>query len=217
MAAKISKSKKHSRPPQVFGKDGVFYSFPEGDAGPMQIKIDFAQAPKPLNYYYADSLLLGLDAELRMALVSFGRRDEKTGSFSDWIEIVMPVKSLLGQFWASSREVETALDKILEAAGPVPKMRPLSLPSSPGTSLFANAIFVAVGDGESTFDFYHLSPREVHLAKTQKADMQIQATIRVIVSSVLTKHFFETLRPYAEGTSVVQQTLERSKLAARTR
>ena len=68
-------------------------------------------------------------------------------------------------------------------------------------------------DGETGY-FYAYDLNE---AKTQKADMQIQPTIRVIVSSVLTKHFFETLRPYAEGTSVVQQTLERSKLVARTR
>jgi hypothetical protein len=215
VAAKISKSKKNSAP-QVFGKDGVFYTFPQGDGGPLQIKIDFALAPRPLNYYYADSLLVELDAELRMALLHFGRRAAKGDTFADWIEVVMPARSIFAQFWSSSREVEAAVDKILEAIGPIPKIRTMSRSDSPAASLFANAIFVAVGDGESTFDFYHLSPREVHLAKTQKMDMQIQPTIRVIMSSALTKHFFEALRPHADQDFIAQGGLERSKLASST-
>jgi hypothetical protein len=216
VAAKITKSKKNSGPSQVFGKDGVFYTFPQGEGGPMQIKIDFGLAPRPASYYYADSLLVSLDAELRMALLLFGRRAPKSNTFADSIEVVMPARSLFGQFWTSSREVEGAVDKILEASGAPPKVRAISGSDPPAASLFANAIFVAVGDGESTFDFYHLSPREVHLAKTQKIDMQIQPTIRVIMSSVLTKHFFETVRPYAEHDFIAQGGLERSKLASNT-
>jgi len=80
------------------------------------------------------------------------------------------------------------------------------------TTLFANTIFAAVGEGESTLDFYHLPPREVHLAKTQKRDMQIQPTVRVIMSSVVTKHFFDALRPHAERQSV-PPVMERSRRA----
>ncbi len=73
-------------------------------------------------------------------------------------------------------------------------------------TLFANLIFMAVGQGESSLDFYHLSPREVHLAKTKKTDMQLAPIGRVILSSVLTKYFFELIRPLAQ----VAQSLEAS-------
>jgi hypothetical protein len=51
-------------------------------------------------------------------------------------------------------------------------------------------IFITAGQGESSLDFYHLSPRDVHLAKTKKMDMQMSPIVRVILSSVLTKYFF---------------------------
>jgi hypothetical protein len=219
VASKIIKSKQGPKPSQVFGKNGVFFTFPEGEHGPMQIKIDFARAPRPLNYFYADSFHLELDTDLQMTLLSFGRRDAKRNTFADRIEVVMPAKSLLGQFWASSREVESSLDKILESLSQVAKIRPIvpvsPSPDLPAPSLFANVVFVVAGDGETTLDFYHLSPREVHLAKTQKQEMLLQPTIRVIMSSVLTKYFFDSLRPYVEGRLPNTNRLEEDKLATR--
>jgi hypothetical protein len=134
-----------------------------------------------------------------MSLLSFGRRDANTNKFSDRIDVAMPTRSLLVQFWASSREVENTVDKILAANGAaVPRTKSISSSEAQAPTVFANTIFAAVGEDESTLDFYHLSPREVHLAKTQRKDMQILPIIRVIVSTVLTKYFFDTLRPYTE-------------------
>ncbi len=212
MTAKIIKTKTR-KAKQVFGSNGVFYRFLEQEGGPVEIRIDFGLVPAPPFYYYADSLLLKLDDELRMAHLSFGRRDASTNKFADRIDVVMPMKSLLGHFWASARHVENTVDKILQATGTVPKYQPVSSPDSQATTtLFANTIFAAVGEGESTLDFYHLPPREVHLAKTQKRDMQIQPTVRVIMSSVVTKHFFDALRPHAERQSV-PPVMERSRRA----
>jgi len=214
--ARITKRSKEPKATKVFGSNGVFYRFLAGEEGPIEIKIDFGSVPTPASYYYADSLLLNLDQDLRMSLLSFGRRDANTNKFADRIDVAIPTKSLFGPFWASSRDIEKTVDKILEASGvSVPKPNPVSSPESLAATVFANTIFAAVGETESTLDFYHLSPREVHLAKTQKKDIQLQPIIRVIVSTVLTKVFFDTLRPYAEQGEGLPPLVQRSRRAIR--
>lgn len=217
VAAKSVKTMKSPKPGKVFGRNGVFYSFPGGEPGQIQVKIDFGQVPPPLNYYYADSLYLRIDEEQRMAILSFGQRNENTDKFSNRIDVVMPIKSLTGPFWTSSRPVESTLDKLLEASGPTGEIRPIAPPDTEAVTLFANMIFLAIGEGESTLDFYHLPPREVHLAKTERKNMELQPTIRVIMSSVLTKHFFNALRPHAQGVADSAPVPERSQRAARSR
>jgi hypothetical protein len=203
--AKIIKPSKKAEAEKVFGKNGVLFSFPQGEDGPVQIKINFASAPEPLQYYYADSVYVGADDELLMAILSFGRREANTNKFSDRIEIVMPAKALFVQFWSSARSVEGTVDKYLQGIGTGPKARSISAPETPpAATLFANVIFVAVGEGESVFDFYQLSAREVHFAKTQKKEMHVQPVIRVFVSTILLKHFFTILRPHAQEPTNVQ-------------
>ncbi len=208
--------KSSPKPPPTFGSDGVFYSFLSENSDQLQINVDFAQVPPPQSYYYADSLCVSLDEELQMAILSFGRREERTNRFADRIDIAMPKKALLGPFWASTRPIEDAVDKILEASGISANARPIAVPESQAPTLFANMIFLAVGDGESTFDFYHMSPREVHLAKTQKKNILLVPTVRVIMSSVLTKEFFIKLRPHAESATRPQPVADGSKRVART-
>jgi hypothetical protein len=204
-------------PEKVFGGNGVIYRFPQGEGGPIEIKVDFALVSAPTNYYYADSLHLASDESLRMAVLSFGRRNETINEFADRIDVVMPKKSLFDQFWKSSMGIQDTLDKFLEATGAAPKLRPISLPKSQATTFFANAIFAALGEGESTLDFYHMPPRAVHLAKTQKADIQLLPIVRVIISSVLTKLFFETLRPEAEARTNFQSAPEGNRRVARSK
>lgn len=217
MASKNPKIIPKPKPGQVFGKGGVLYRFPGGFDGPIQISLDFSQVAPPTQYYYVDSLHLRVDKEQRMAILSFGQRNENTDRFTSSIDVVMPANSLFGTFWASSREVEATLDKVLQSSGITAEVRPISPPDIRSVTLFANLIFAAVGEGETTFDFYHLSPREVHLAKTQRTDMHLQPTIRVIMSSVLTKHLFNTLRPYTERSTNSESALERNRSAARSR
>lgn len=143
-----------------------------------------------------------------MAMLSFGRR----GKFADRIDVAMPMAALFGTFWSSSLPIQDTVDKYLQTAQ-IEAVAPPDLDAEPEAQVqmfFGNVIFAAVGEGESSFDFYHLSPREVHLAKTQKKDMRIQPVVRVIMSSVLTKHFFETLRPHAEHAQQNRVPAERS-------
>jgi len=207
--------KSSPKPPPTFGGNGVFFTFPDEHSDQLQVKIDFAQVLVPLNYYYADSLRIALDEGLQIAVLSFGRRDQAVDKFADRIDVAMPMKALFGPIWTSFRPIEEAVDKILEASGAAAKPTPVAAPDSQAPTLFSNLIFLAAGDGESTFDFYHLSPRDLHLAKTQKQAMQLLPIVRVIMSSVLTKEFFNRLRPYAEKATRPQPVADGSKRVAR--
>jgi hypothetical protein len=216
VAAKPNKPSNQIKQQPVFGKTAVVYSFPEGETGPIQIGVNFGLAPEPVQYYYSDSVYLALDEELRMALLSFGRREVSTNKFGERIEIVMPARALFAQFWSSSKEVQVTVDKIFESAGSKFKERPMASPDAPPVaSIFANLIFVAVGEGESVLDFYQLSPREVHFAKTQKKDMNLQPAIRVFASTVLMRHFFNLLRPHAQDHPDIQVQGENIRAASR--
>lgn len=204
-----------SKPPEAFGANGVFYSFPQGEGGPIEIKVDFAQAPVPLNYYYADSLRISIDKSQQMAILSFGRREESTSTFVDRIDVVMPIKTL-GPFWVTSRHIEEAVDKVLQASGISAETGPMQDPKSLASTLFANMIFLSAGDGESTFDFYHMPARDVHLARTQKKNIDLLPVIRVVASSALTKEFFIRLRPHVENATKPASVAEGGKRAART-
>lgn len=217
MSAKTIRTAKKPKEAQVFGKGGVSYAFPQGDAGPMQIKVDFGLAPEPLQYYYADCVYLAMDEDLRMAALSFGRRDVNANKFAGRIEVVMPANGLR-YFWMSSREVEGTVDKILASSTATLGARLISAPDKPAEgTFFANMIFIAVGEGESVLDFYQLSAREVHFAKLQRKDVQIQAAVRVFMSTVLTKNFFNLVRPYAGEQATIQQTGGEDRRAARSR
>lgn len=210
---KRAKSAKPSKKTQVFGANGISYTFPQGNGGPIQIKIDFAQVPEPASFYYADSLLLTDDPDLHMVVLSFGRRDPSSNELGDRIDVVMPARAL-APFLASTPEVEKTVGLVVASFGKAGQVRPISLPKTfaAAPTLFANAIFIAVGEGESSLDFYHLSPRQTHFAKTQKMPMQIQPAVRVILSSVLTKYFFDILKPFTESENP-QSMIEGAKRA----
>jgi len=211
------KKQKSAREETVYGKGGVFYKFPKGETGPVQIKVDFGLVPPPQSYYYADAIDLKVDEDLFMGVLSFGRREVGTNRFADRIDIIMPPAALFRQFWLSSRDVEGTIDQVIAKLGATPKVAPASAGSSLAVTLFANMIFIAVGEGESSLDFYHLSPRDVHLAKTRKIDMQIQPTVRVILSSILTKYFFELLKPHVQEAQASQSTEGRRERATASR
>jgi hypothetical protein len=188
----------------VYGKGGVLYTFPEGEGGPINIKFDFRLIPPPTNYYYADAIVLHVDLELQMATLSFGRREGKTNRLADRIDIVMPMVAI-NQFWSSSRDVEKTVDQVLSGLKIGPAFGATAPEDSTVMTLFANIIFIAVGIGDTCLDFYHLSSRDVHFAKTGKMDMQLQPTVRVILSAILTKYFFDLLRTYVNNDHTAPQ------------
>lgn len=194
------KSKKPLSPEKTFGTNGVSYSFPAGEGGPINIAVNFARVPAPASYYYADAVFVKNDDGLMMSNLGFCRKTMSGDSIADRIDVVMP-SAALRQFSLNAREVDAAVDQVLAQLGATRTVKPVFPADSGATTLFANMIFIVAGQGESSLDFYHLPPRDVHLAKTEKIDMQIVPIVRVILSSVLTKYFLELVKQLATGTS----------------
>jgi hypothetical protein len=189
---------------KVYGKDGVFYTLPEGVGGPMNITFDFGLIPPPNNYYYADAIIVHVDRELQMATLSFGRREGKTDTITDRVDVVMPMIAI-NQFWSSSRDVEATVDQLVKGVKIGSAVAAVTSEDSTAMTLFANIIFITVGVGDTCLDFYHLSSRDVHFAKTSKRDMHLQPTVRLILSAILTKYFFDLLRSYVNKEYMASQ------------
>ena len=200
----------------MFGKGGVRYRLPEGDGGPIEIRIDYGLVAPPPSYFYADVLGLRVDRPLLMVVLSFGRRSQSGDKISERIDIVMPEEALFQGFWKSTRNVEEVVDKILGQLRKQPPERRLTMGEEPAITLFANNIFVAVGNSETSLDFYHLSPRDVHLAKTRRYDISMQPIARIIMSTLLVKTFFRLLEPYVQQPSAskgLEEKIERATVA----
>lgn len=195
----------------TYGRSGVNYSFPQGEDGPINVAVDFSLVAPPTSYYYADSIAVRPNDELLMVNLSFGRRKRDSNEFADQVDIVMPAQALAG-FLASSREVEKTLDQALAQLNLAPRQKPIAPSDFVATTLFANLIFISMNPVETSLDFYHLSTRDVHLAKTKKMDMQLSPVVRVIMASVLGKCFFDLVRPF--GSEALQETEGRERATA---
>jgi len=190
------KKKRAARLAHLREKQAV--QFTPGPAGSLQLRIDFGQLPEPALYYYADAIALKIDSENHMAVLGIGRAESTRDRFADRIEIVMPADKLFGDFWRSANDVRANLDQILEAQHWNIYPFRIEPPAGVVQTFFANMLFMAVAVGESSLDFYHLSPRQTFLAKTgQTQNMLVLPVVRVNMSTPLSKYFFSLLAPHA--------------------
>jgi hypothetical protein len=161
--------------------------------------VDFAEVPPPAFYFYADALALRLDQPNHMAHLYFGRTRAGAREFSDSVEIVVPEANLFLAFWSSTRDVEHAIDTVLAGVTTPITTCVIDAPQAAKPSFFANMIFIAVGMGEVSLDFYHLPPRDIHLVKTERTDeMALVPCLRIMLSVLSAKAFFSMLRPHTE-------------------
>jgi len=162
--------------------------------GSMQIKFDFSHLPEPSLYYYADCLAFRVDTDNQMVVLSLGRSAADRKSFIDHIEVVMPVDKLLRDFWKSARDIEATVDQILRAQDWLEFPFRMDPPTGPTQAFYANLLFMAVGIGESSLDFYQLSPRQIHFAKGGLLnEMQVLPVLRVAMSTPLSKRFLSEI------------------------
>jgi hypothetical protein len=181
----------------------LFETRPDGS---MQIKFDFSRLPEPALYYYADCLALRVDAENQMVILSVGRRDAERRTFADRVEIVMPVDKLLGDFWKSARDIEATVDQILRAQDWLEFPFQMEPPTGPAQTFYANLLFMAVGIGESSLDFYQLSPRQIHFAKSGLLnELQVLPVLRVAMSTGLSKRFLSEIAQHPASQAARQQ------------
>jgi hypothetical protein len=174
--------------------------------GTMQIKFDFSHLPEPTLYYYADCLALRVDAENQMVILSVGRSDAEHKRFTDHVEIVMPADKLLGDFWKSARDIEATLDQILRNQDWLEFPHRIEPPTGPAQTFYANILFMAVGIGESSLDFYQLSPRQIHFAKSGLLnEIQVLPVLRVAMSTALSKRLLSEIAQHPASQAARQQ------------
>jgi len=156
----------------------------------MQMKFDFSRLPEPALYYYADCLAMRVDSDNQMVILTFGRSEGERTKFMDHVEVVMPTDRLLGDFWKSATDINAAVDQILQARRWSAFPRQMEPPPDATQTFYANVLFMVVGMGESSLDFYHLSPRQIHFAKTGLLkEIQVVPVLRVVISTALSKRF----------------------------
>jgi hypothetical protein len=194
----IKKKPRDLRPRKSAGEGPVKYTLPESPNGPLNIGIDFSLAPVPAAYFYADSVSLKRDSELAMVILSFGRFDLTANRLTERIEIAMPQVALFAQFWHSVRNVEDTVNQQLRALKLPAASRSITTRSRARATLYANAISVSVGNGESCLDFYYMSVRDIHLVKIRRiSEIGLEPIIRILCSPAVLKSLFDLCRPYA--------------------
>lgn len=202
MAKEPKKSRKEAR---LYGKGAVRYQLPEGFNGPIQIKVDFRQAPPPPSYFYADSVGMAMNSDLLMATLSFGQ--QRTGG-PERVDVVIPRQALLQVFWQSARGIERTVGEAISALGA--KVAESLVPETrPSVTLYANMVYMAVGPNEASLDFYCIAPGDIHFARTQGAEIGLQPIVRILMSIVLAKTFFNLLRPQAERLAAASDRMGR--------
>ncbi len=183
--------------PSAQGQSAVQFEIrPDGTA---QIKFDFSHLPEPPLYYYADCLALRVDVDNQMVILSFGRSEGERKQFTDHVEVVMPTDKLFGDFWRSARDIEATVDQILQTRGWSAFPFRMEPPSAATQTFYANLLFMAVGMGESSLDFYQLSPRQIHFAKSGLLkEIQVLPVLRVAISSALSKQFLSEIGKHSQ-------------------
>lgn len=134
-----------------------------------------------------------------MATLIFGRVPERERGRGDRLDIVLPEVVLFGMFWNASRPIEETIDKQLAQMRKKSIARPVPPTTSRRGTLYANNVHLSTAGGDSCLDFYYLSPRDLHFARTQGSDISLHAIIRVTLSPVLVKCILDACRPYAEA------------------
>ena len=198
---------------KLYGKGAIRYSLPEGEKGPLQMHIDYTQAPVPEAYYYADAVSLDRDDDLGVAILSFGRREEGSAKLRERLDMVLPQAALFNLFWNSSRGVEQTVDQQVRRLPRKGIFEAVPTEVTPRGTLYANNIFVSTAGAESCLDFYYLSPRAIHIARTHHTDIGFQPIIRIILPAVLLKYLFELLRPQAEQSRTADRSNRRTERA----
>jgi len=188
---KRKKPMKEEKAP-IRGKGVITYSLPQGENGPLQLHLDMAQARIPDIFFYSNIVFLQADYNLASVRISFGRVVEKPAKSMRRVDIVMP-ESAISRYITSIKNIEGTVNKALERI----KGSPIKEVAQPETdqvvTLYANHIYASVSGEESCMDFYYISPRDLHIARTQKGNIALDPVIRVPLSTVLFKHLNELL------------------------
>ncbi len=178
----------------TYGKGAVRYTLPREEQGPMKLLIDFAQTDPPEFSFYSNTVSLRGDHGLATVTVSFGQSSEETDKATKRVDIVMPESALFNWFLGSIKKVEPAVEVALRDLNRQPLEPVPSSKTDQVVTVYANNIYASTGGEESCLDFYYISPRSLHHARTLRADIPLEPVVRITLSVVLFKYFYDQCR-----------------------
>jgi len=192
----VGKSKRLKKPskskPLTYGKGPVRYSLHEGTALVLQLNIEKAQVPE--NSFFANTISVHADPKLASVTLSFGQLAPESNRCLKQFDIAMPESPVFDRYLKSIAGMEKTVDKALSIIKRTPIKSIAWSQAEQIETLYSNHIYASTSGEESCLDFYYISPLDIHLARTQKANIALTPVIRIILSVVLFKHFCDLIR-----------------------
>lgn len=150
----------------------------------IEIGLDYAKAPVPAHFYFAD--YLSVDEDSSQVMFTFGKLDKPVvDRLRSKVEVYFNPFMFVRQFWAQTREMHTLLQKYVESQGIIPS-EPSKLLEAPKVQTFqSNNVSIITSEGESLLDFFYLSPKDVYYRPLKGEKIDIEALVRVILSPSL--------------------------------
>lgn len=168
----------------------------------IEIGIDYAKAPVPTHFYFAD--YLSVDEDSSQVMFTFGKLDKPaTDRLRTKVEVYFNPFMFVKQFWAQTRQVHATIRKYVESRGLVPAL-PTKLLEAPKVQTFqSNNGAIVVSEGEGLLDFFYLSPRDIFYKPPKGEKIDIEALVRVLLSPSLLLLLFTESEPIAAKLSAM--------------
>jgi hypothetical protein len=147
----------------------------------VEIGIDYAKAPVPKHFYFAD--YLSVDEDALQVMFTFGKLDKPhTDRLRSKVEVYFNPVMFVKQFWVQTRQMQPQLDKYVQDHN-LKVLEQVPLLEAPKVQTFqANNVSILMTEGESMMDFFYLSPKDLFYNTQKREKIDVEALVRILLS-----------------------------------
>jgi hypothetical protein len=155
----------------------------------IQLKVDYADAPVPRDYYVADYFYV--ENRDPSVLFVFGKLDGER-KLRTRLEVFFPAMFFVNQLLNSSKKFHESVREYVdrfkyEATKPGDK----GLTSEKAQTLHSNNVLMVLSGGDSVMDFYYISPRDIYFKPRNKRNIELEPLARVIIDPPMLLGFLD--------------------------
>ena len=163
----------------------------------IEIGLDYAKAPVPSHFYFAD--YLSVDEDSSQVMFTFGKLDKPhTDRLRSKVEVYFNPVMFVKQFWVQTRQMQSQLEQYVREHD-LKTIDPEPLLDAPKVQTFqANNVSILMTEGESMMDFLYLSPKDLFYKPQKSEKIEIEALVRILLSPSLLLLLFRQSQPFAE-------------------
>ena len=168
-----------------------------GAATGIEIGLDYAKAPVPSHFYFAD--YLSVDEDASQVMFTFGKLDKpRSDRLRSKVEVYFNPVMFVKQFWTHTRPMQPQLEQYLKDHG-LKSLESTELLEAPKVQTFqANNVSIIMTEGESMMDFFYLSPKDLFYKPKKGEKIDIEALVRILLSPSLLMLLLTESQPFAE-------------------